>query len=63
MQSYEPGSYKTMTDPFAPERVETDAQVGIDSGLLAQLEEEARARGYDAATLLDSLVREAFDYE
>ena len=52
-----------MPDPFAPPGVTTDATVGIDSALLAKLTEEGVARGYDAATLLDLLVRDAFDID
>ena len=63
MDKYEAGSYKEMVDPFAAPKITTDATVGIDSGLLAKLEEEATARGYDTATLLDLLVRDAFDVE
>ena len=63
MASYEAGSYKTMPDPFAPGLVTTDSTVGIDSQLLAKLAEEGMARGYDAATLLDLLVRDAFDID
>jgi sulfite reductase (ferredoxin) len=61
MANYTPGSHKEMVDPFAPELVTTDARVGIQSQLLATLEEEAIARGYDAATLLDLVVRDAFN--
>ena len=39
----------------------TDADVGIESKLLAKLGEEQSARGYDAATLLDMIVREALE--
>ena len=63
MEKYEAGSYKEMVDPFAAPTITTDATVGIDSALLAKLEEEAIARGYDTATLLDLLVRDAFDVE
>ena len=63
MGAYEAGSYKEMKDPFAIDAIETDAQVGINSGLLAKLEAEATARGYDAATLLDILVQDAFDMD
>jgi len=60
---YEPGSYKTMADPFGPPALTTDATVGVTSGLLAKLEEEAIARGYDVATLADIVLREAFDID
>jgi sulfite reductase (ferredoxin) len=63
MKDYKPGSYLEMIDPFAPPRIETDATVGIDSGLLSTLEEEARARGYDAQTFLDIVLRESFDID
>merc|ERR1711871_932860 len=49
MEKYELGSHLTMADPFAPPSITTDATVGIDSALLATLEQEALARGYDAA--------------
>jgi sulfite reductase (ferredoxin) len=61
MEGYELGSWKSLPDPFAPPSVKTDANVGIDSALLATLGEEASARGYDAATLLDMIVREALE--
>jgi len=60
---YQPGAYKEMVDPFAPQLTPTDATVGIDSALLTRVEFEAAARGYDAATLVDLLVREAFDMD
>ena len=37
--------------------------VGIDAALLKTVEAEASKRGLDAATLLDSIVREALDAE
>jgi len=60
---YKPGTYKEMADPFAPQLTTTDATVGISSALLARVESEATSRGYDAATLVDLLVREAFDMD
>ena len=63
METYELGSYKTMVDPFAQPLITTDSSVGIDSELLKQLEVEATARGYDAATLLDLMVRDALDID
>ena len=61
MAGYELGSWTSLPDPFAPPKVTTDADVGIESKLLAKLGEEASARGYDAATLLDMIVREALE--
>ena len=63
MGTYEPGAYKKMADPFAPQLVKTDSTVGIDSELLETLQAEATPRGYDAATMLDIIVREALDSE
>ena len=64
METYKPGDYLTMVDPFAPALLPArDATVGIDSALLLSLEAEGRARGLDAATLLDSIVREALEAE
>ena len=63
IKTYEPGSWKTLPDQFVPALIEPTASVGIDAGVLAMVEEEARARGYDAATLLDCIVREALDIE
>merc|ERR1719353_2482511 len=60
MKDYKPGQYLEMPDPFAPQLPPPrDANVGIDSELLSKVEFEARARGYDAATLVEALVREA----
>ena len=64
MDSYTPGSYKEMVDPFAPRLLpERDGSVGIDSQLLATVEYEARARGYDSSTLVDIILREALGLE
>ena len=63
MGSYEPGAWKMMADPFGPALVQTDQTVGIDSELLATLEAAAATRGYDAATLLDVVLREALDVD
>jgi len=60
MADYTPGAYREMVDPFAPQLPPPrDATVGIDSVLLSQVKFEARARGYDAATLVEVIVREA----
>ena len=37
--------------------------MGIDHALLGRLGEEAKARGYDAETLLDTILREAFEMD
>merc|ERR1719203_235292 len=50
MQTYELGSYASMVDPFAHELLSTDATIGISNELLETVQEEATARGYDAAT-------------
>jgi len=63
MEAYTPGSYKETPDPFAPALLETDSSVGIQSALLANLQEEATSRGVDAATLLDAFLREALDLD
>mmetsp|Transcript_31877 Transcript_31877/g.52662 ORF Transcript_31877/g.52662 Transcript_31877/m.52662 type:complete len:96 (-) Transcript_31877:139-426(-) len=61
MATYESGSFATMRDPFGPELVTTDATVGISSELLATVQAEATARGYDEATLIDLILREALE--
>ena len=62
MESYKPGDHVNVVDPYAPPLLPApDASVGIDSTLLATLESEATARGLDATTLLDCIVREALD--
>ena len=62
MDGYKMGDHATMTDPFGPALLPTpDGSVGIDSALLATLEGAAKARGLDANTLLDMIVREAID--
>jgi sulfite reductase (ferredoxin) len=62
MEGYKPGDYVNMADPFAPELLPTpDGSVGITTELLAQLEGEAASRGLDATTLLDMIVKEAFE--
>jgi len=62
MESYKPGDWATMPDPYAPPLLPTpDASASIDSALLAKIESEASARGLDAPTLLDMIVREALE--
>jgi len=62
MDTYQPGDYAKLPDPFAPELIPTpSASVGIDAALLAQVETAAASRGLDAATLLDTIVREALE--
>ena len=61
--AYELGAYQTMADPFALPAVATDASVGIDAGLLEKVALEATARGYDAPTLVDIILREALGLE
>ena len=62
MDGYELGSHVTLADPFAPPLLPVpDAAVGIDAGLLAQIDGAAKARGLDANTLLDMIVREALE--
>jgi len=62
MASYEPGAWKTLAPAFpGPDAVTTDASAPMSSDLLAKVTEEASARGMDAATLLDMIVREALE--
>ena len=62
MDGYKPGDFASMPDPFAPALLPTpDSSVGIDSSVLAKVEAAAKARGLDANTLLDMIVREALD--
>jgi len=62
MDGYKPGDFASMADPFAPPLLPTpSASVGIDAALLSQVETEAAARGLDAPTLLDMIVREAIE--
>lgn len=62
MDSYSPGDHASMADAFAPARLPPPSgSIGIDSALLAKVEAEAAARGLDAATLLDTIVREAIE--
>jgi sulfite reductase (ferredoxin) len=63
MAGYEPGSWEAMPDQFAPPLLQPSATVGIDEAVLARVKEEAQARGYDAATLVDSIIREALNIE
>jgi len=63
-ESYSPGGWATLPDPYAPALLPTPSgSVGIDAALLKTVEAEASKRGLDAATLLDSIVREALDAE
>jgi sulfite reductase (ferredoxin) len=59
MKDYVPGSHADMPDPHSPAPVTTDETVGIDSKLLAVLQEAAEVRGLSSETLLDTVVREA----
>ena len=61
MESYSPGDFASMADPFAPSLVSVDASAPIDSALLSSVQAEASKRGLDAATLLDMIVREALE--
>ena len=62
MDGYKPGDHAAMADPFAPALLPTpDASVGLDAALLAKIESEASARGLDAVTLLDTIVRDAIE--
>ena len=62
MDAYKPGDWTTMPDPFGPTLLPTpDASIGIESAKLAQVEAAAKARGLDAATLLDMIVTEALE--
>mmetsp|Transcript_13346 Transcript_13346/g.20112 ORF Transcript_13346/g.20112 Transcript_13346/m.20112 type:complete len:209 (+) Transcript_13346:3-629(+) len=62
MDSYKPGDHASMADPFAPALIPTPASsIGIETNLLAKVEAEAAARGLDAPTLLDIIVREALE--
>jgi len=63
MAAYEPGAWKGMAPAFPPPpAVETPtATVGVASDLLVKIEEEASARGLDAPSLLDMIVREALE--
>ena len=62
MDSYSPGDWTKMPDPYAPALLPTpDASAPLDSGLLKTVEAEAAKRGLDAATLLDAIVREALE--
>jgi len=62
MDGYAMGSHATMADPFAaPLLPAADASIGIDSALLEKVSSEAAARGLDAPTLLDMIVRDAIE--
>ncbi|KAL3914335.1 MAG: hypothetical protein SGPRY_007661 [Prymnesium sp.] len=62
MESYKPGDHASMADPFAPGLIPTpDSSIGIDSSLLSKVEAEASARGLNAATLLDTILRDALE--
>ena len=54
-----PNSNPNSTVPEPTPKQARDATVGIDSALLESLEAEGRARGLDAATLLDMVLRES----
>jgi len=61
-EAYQPGDHITLADPFAPARLPTpDATAPINQALLTKVEAAASARGLDAATLLDTIVREALE--
>mmetsp|Transcript_156282 Transcript_156282/g.271903 ORF Transcript_156282/g.271903 Transcript_156282/m.271903 type:complete len:285 (+) Transcript_156282:3-857(+) len=59
-KGYTLGDYEKLTPA---ETLATDATIGIDSKLLARVEEEAKARGYDSSVLLDKMIRETFGIE
>jgi len=62
MDTYQPGDHKKIADPFAaPLLPAPDASVGLSSELLEMLESQASARGLDAHTLIDAIVREALE--
>jgi sulfite reductase (ferredoxin) len=62
METYQPGDHKTIVDPFAPPLLPApSSSVGIDAALKSTLEQAAAARGLDANTLLDAIVREALE--
>jgi len=62
MDGYQPGDHSSVIDPYAaPLLPAPSGSVGIDASLLGTLESEASARGLDAATMLDSIVREALE--
>jgi sulfite reductase (ferredoxin) len=62
MDSYKPGDWKKLPDPFAPALLPTpSASVGIDADLLAKVQAAAASRGLDAPTLLDMIMREALE--
>ena len=63
MDGYTIGDHAKLADPFAPALLPTpSANVPIEPDLLASVEAAAAKRGLDAATLLDTIVREALDY-
>lgn len=62
METYKPGDYVNIADPYAsPLLAPPSGSVGIETSLLSTLEEAATARGLDAVTLLDTIVREALE--
>ena len=62
MDSYSPGDHAKMPDPYAaPLLPAPSGSVGIDTDLLSMVTTEAGARGLDATTLLDMIVREALE--
>ena len=62
MDSYKPGDWKKLPDPFTPALLPTPSDsVGINADLLAKVQAAAASRGLDAPTLLDMIVREALE--
>jgi len=62
MEAYKPGDHAAVVDPYAPPLLPTPSgSVPIEKALLATLASEASARGLDAHTMLDAIVREALE--
>ena len=62
METYTLGAYKAMPAAFPATLLPIpDASVPIDSALLNCIDEAAKARGIDAMTLLDTIVREVLE--
>jgi len=60
METYTAGDYASLPDPFAsPLLPAVDTSISAQSDVLEKLESAAKARGLDASTLLDGIVREA----